>query len=224
MEKIETLIQKRNEVLKKVETLEKNKTVRDYFKLCAKVERLKAKILRTYDIQERKSLIKQKEETFGKVKLLKRNKAVRDYYISKIKLQEMNDEIIRMHKDLTIQKYNRCNHIFIGNGENSYCLNCGLDTRVLDIEERNLDPDSRIMADYLWENDVDTSDEIIYDLELAKAVYKKIKEKHPEVDDILVRKYLENALNDMQNIKVNEERQKNRAKRLYLIPSFNNWK
>ena len=122
------------------------------------------------------------------------------------------------------QNYDKCNHIFIGDNENSYCLNCGLDTRVLDIDEKYLDAESRIMNEYFWETDVDTSDEIICDLELAKAVYKKIKEKHPEVDDILVRKYLENALRDIKNIEVNKERQKNRAKRLYLIPSFNNWK
>ena len=62
----------------------------------------------------------------------------------------------------------------------------------------------------------------ICDIKLAKAIYSRIKETHPDIDDETARKYFEIALNDIRNIKVSEKRKINRAKRLSL-GKFNNW-
>ena len=61
------------------------------------------------------------------------------------------------------------------------------------------------------------------DLDLAKAIYSKIKESHPDIDDETARKYFEIALDNIRKIKVNDERKVSRAKRLSLSPKFNKW-
>lgn len=82
------------------------------------------------------------------------------------------------------------------------------------------------MYDYLRKNNcrikgIET--EIACDLDLAQAIYSKIKEAHPDIDDKTAIKYFEIALGDIRNIKVNENRKINRAKRLLLEPSFTRW-
>ena len=64
---------------------------------------------------------------------------------------------------------------------------------------------------------------LVCNLDLAKAIYSKIKEAHPDIDDETARKYFEISLDDIRNIKVNDERKKSRAKRLSLNPDFNKW-
>ena len=64
---------------------------------------------------------------------------------------------------------------------------------------------------------------LLCDLDLAMAIYKKIKEVHPYIDDELAVKYLEASLHKIRNIEVSDERKENRAKRLSLKPDFNKW-
>lgn len=66
--------------------------------------------------------------------------------------------------------------------------------------------------------------EKLCDFDLAKAIYTKIKEAHPNIDDETARKYFEVSLNDISEIKVNDERKTNRAKRLSLDSKFNKWR
>lgn len=61
------------------------------------------------------------------------------------------------------------------------------------------------------------------DLNLAKAIYSKIKKAHPNIDDKTATKYFEIALDNIRNIPVNEERKINRARRLSLFSNFNRW-
>ncbi len=82
------------------------------------------------------------------------------------------------------------------------------------------------MASFLKEqsfvNDADIN--TVCDRELAIALYKKIREYHPDIDDKTVIKYFEIALDDIRNIEVSDERKKSRAKRLGLSKDFNRWK
>ena len=73
----------------------------------------------------------------------------------------------------------------------------------------------------VYRSGIDTK--MFCDLDLAKAIYSKIREAHPNIDDETARKYFEIALDNIRNIKVTEERKANRAKRLLLIPGFNRW-
>lgn len=61
------------------------------------------------------------------------------------------------------------------------------------------------------------------DLNLAIAIYAKIKENYSDIDDQLALKYFEISLNNIRKIKVSEERKNSRAKRLYLNPKFVKW-
>ena len=174
--------------------------------------------------QEYYNLLAEKDQVLKEIKTLENDKTVKKYFRLKAKVERLNAKRERVYKQMKIEEYDTCNHLFVGNNGNSYCLNCGLDTSVLDSDGKFFDVDYKIMYDYLWSKDVDTSDEIECDIDLAKAIYKKIKENNPGIDDVLLMKYFENALNDIRNIEVNEERQKNRAKRLSLNSKFNNWK
>ena len=115
------------------------------------------------------------------------------------------------------------------------CVKCGLDERVLYLAEyyHNLDCltlDQRIMYDFM-KNHSDNPEKdylgidsnLLCDLDLATAIYKKIKEVHPYIDDELAVKYLETSLHKIRNIDVSDERKENRAKSLSLKPDFNKW-
>ena len=67
------------------------------------------------------------------------------------------------------------------------------------------------------------STDIICDLELATAIYNKILEYYPNIDDDTAIKYLGIALDNIRNIEVSEERKMGRAKRLDLSKNFNRW-
>lgn len=213
MEEYEELIKQRNELLKKENILRNNRIVRDYYRLCAKVKGLEYKISKEKDKEKQKELSDKKDKAFGKVKLLKRNPVVKDYLEVQEELTKKNKKIKELEKNNKKVEYNKCNHIFIGDEENAYCLNCGLDSSVLNYDISDLNEQQRIMYEYLFENDVDTTDVIECDLELGKSVYKRIKEERPEIDDVLVRRCLEKTIND---IKKDENK---RAKRLTFNPN-----
>ena len=131
--------------------------------------------------------------------------------------------------------YENCNHLWGISmdeyGEYDYvCVKCGLNYKSLRLtnrgKENSLSFDERVMASVLKErsfvNDADIN--IVCDRELAMAIYKKIREYYPDIDDKTVIKYFEIALNDIRNIEVSDERKKSRAKRLGLSKDFNKWK
>ena len=60
-------------------------------------------------------------------------------------------------------------------------------------------------------------------LQLAMAMYNKIKEEYTDIDDITALKYFEIALDNIRDIKVNSKRKRSRAIRLDLNPNFDNW-
>lgn len=135
--------------------------------------------------------------------------------------------------------YDSCSHILIcssidpsskylgGYEHRKYgCIKCGLDTKIL-YETHLISLKDKIMKRYLSEHISDffkgIETEIICDLNLAKAIYSKIKSAHPNIDDETIIKYIEIALDNIRNIEVNEERKVDRAKRLLLNPKFSRW-
>jgi len=140
-----------------------------------------------------------------------------------------------LYKQLKIQEYSNCNHIWIKisndgfeKNESDYygCIKCGLDQRAYELENRDLSLiDKRIMCNFMKEYDYQNGiyTNVLCDFDLAKSILLKIKEAHPDIDDNKARKYFEIALDDIRKIKVNEERKISRAKRLSLNPNFNKW-
>ena len=140
-----------------------------------------------------------------------------------------------LHSLMEYGEYENCDHLWGISmdeyGEYDYvCVKCGLNYKSLRLTNRgkedSLSFDERVMASVLKEqsfvNDADIN--IVCDRELAMALYKKIREYHPDIDDKTVIKYFEIALDDIRNIKVIDERKKSRAKRLGLSKDFNRWK
>lgn len=111
-------------------------------------------------------------------------------------------------KKIRDEEYLSCNHIYISlNNDFNICMKCGL------VKSFVLPPD---YCDGIYTN-------ILCDIELARAIYSKIKEAHPDIDDETATKYFKVALFDIRNIVVNKDREKSRAKRLSLNPKFNRW-
>lgn len=156
-----------------------------------------------------------------------------------IELQAKKNALATKRKNLyglmKYGEYENCNHLWGISmdeyGEYDYvCVKCGLNYKSLRLTNRgkedSLSFDERVMASVLKEqsfvNDADIN--LVCDKDLAMALYKKIKEHHPDIDDKTAVKYLEIALEDIRNIEVSEKRKKNRAKRLGLRHDFNRWK
>lgn len=185
-------------------------------------------------LSEREIIIKQINE-------LKNSDILKRYF----DLCNQNEQLVSQQKELykkmKIEEYSSCNHIWVntlhdydsheGRSYNYHgCIKCGLDQRVFYMYEQchNLDwftLEQRVMYDFMYggayRSGIDTK--VLCDLDLAKAIYSKIKEAHPYIDDETTRKYFEIALDNIRKIKVNAERKESRAKRLLLSPKFNKW-
>ena len=166
---------------------------------------------------------------------LEENPIVKKY----IGLQKMKNELEikrkNLHRLMEYGEYENCEHLW-GISMDEYeeydyiCVKCGLNYKSLRLTNRgkedSLSFDERVMASVLkaqsFVNDADIN--IVCDRELAMAIYKKIKEHHPDIDDKAVIKYFEIALDDIRNIEVSDERKRSRAKRLGLSKNFNRWK
>lgn len=165
---------------------------------------------------------------------LEENPIVKKY----LGLQEKKSELATKRKELyrlmKCGEHENCDHLWVISmdeyGEYDYgCLKCGLNKKALRLTNRGKDDslsfDERIMASLLEEHNYKNvfKRDIVCDLELASAIYKKIKEYHPDIDDKTAVKYLEISLDDIRNIEVSDERKKSRAKRLGLRRDFNRW-
>lgn len=185
-------------------------------------------------VDERKDVIEQ-------IKELEKDEKVGKY----IELNGYNDKLIEQQRKLYINmkndEYSSCNHILVntlhdydsceGRSYNYYgCIKCGLNSNIMSknllLQDSLLLPlQQKVMYDFLKKNGfngkVDTYE--LCDLDLGKAIYSKIKERHPDIDDETAIKYFKVALNDIRSIKVSEDRKESRAKRLSLSPKFNKW-
>ncbi len=185
-------------------------------------------------VSERKGLIEQ-------INILAEDETVKNY----LELHSQNDKLANQQKDLykqiKVEEYSSCNHIWVNTLHDydswegrSYnycgCIKCGLDKRVFHLVESYHSPDwltfdQRIMYDLLRKHSyragIDTN--LLCDLDLAKAIYSKIKEVYPDIDDETAIKYFKVALHNIRDTKVSEERKSSRAKRLSLKPDFNKW-
>ena len=183
-----------------------------------------------------------RKEIIGRINELEKNEAVKEYLdLCKQSVQLLGEQK-QLYTQLKVEEYSSCNHIWVNTLHEydswegrSYnycgCVKCGLDRRVFHLMENHHDPDwltveQRIMYNFLKNNQSDfgIKANILCDLDLAKAIYTKIKEAHPNIDDETIVKYLKVALHNIRDTKVSDERKTKRAIRLALKPSFNKWK
>lgn len=168
---------------------------------------------------------------------LQKNEVVKKYFELCEKEKELRKQQKRLYTKLKNNEFATCNHIWItsrkeyDNCEGRLekfcgCIKCGLDEVVLDRKRQYLPLELKIMYDFMMAYRYDYKGirlGVVCDLELAMAIYSKIKKNHPNIDDETACRYFEIALDHIRNIEVSEKRKVNRAKRLSLNPKFNRW-
>lgn len=189
--------------------------------------------------EEYNKLVERKEEVEKAIKEFEESAIIKDYLELTEENKNLNEKQLLLYEDMKKEEYASCEHILVYSSikhdrtegrayKDCGCIKCGLDTRALDLDcdSNFLSPDKKIMYDYFQKNPFIGSlkgIEIACDLDLAKAIYSKIKQAHPNIDDETATKYFEIALDNIRNIPVNEERKINRARRLSLFSNFNRW-
>lgn len=156
------------------------------------------------------------------------------------KIKEQNETELDLYQKMKKKEYESCKHILVYSEiehdmlegrtyRRCGCIKCGLNESASSGYRNFLPFSQKIMYDYISEHYLNgyirdgIETKIACDLDLAQALYSKIKENHPDIEDDIVIKYFEIALDNIRNIKVSEERKVNRAKRLSLNPQFKNW-
>ncbi len=172
------------------------------------------------------------------INTLEKNETVKEYIKLLNKKESLAKEKLNIYTQLKNTEFSCCNHIWIKSSiiqdgwesrhEVYYgCIKCGLNEYVKRLIREGtlnfdlLTIDQKIMYDFMQNNIYRKGKYLnkICDLNLGKAIYAKIKENHPEIDDDTATKYFVVALDNMQNIKVNKKRKNSRAKRLLLNPN-----
>ena len=188
-----------------------------------------------------KKITEQRKNISIELKELLENESVKRYFELCSKDKNLAFRQREVYENIKNEQYLKCNHIWVNTLKDydSYegrtetycgCIKCGLDERVIHMMEYNPDCSAltedqkimyKIMNDSYYKKGINTN--VNCNLELAMAIYKRIKEKYPNIQDGLARKYFEIALDNIRNIKVSDERKKSRAKRLSLSENFNKW-
>ena len=188
-----------------------------------------------------KKITEQRKNISIELKELLENESVKRYFELCSKDKNLAFQQREVYENIKNEQYLKCNHIWVNTLKDydSYegrtetycgCIKCGLDERVIYMMEYNPDCSAlteeqkimyKIMNDCYYKKGINTN--VDCNLELAMAIYKRIKEIYPNIQDGLARKYFEIALDNIRNIQVNDERKKSRAKRLSLNENFNRW-
>lgn len=196
------------------------------------------------DLKERYEKIKlTMNETVNKINALLDDEKVKEYLELRRQLESLSEQQKEFYRLIRIKEYSSCKHIWVSTlhdydpiegraTDYCGCMKCGLDQRVFYIagplrNKNILTFDQSVMYDFMKDNryfEQGINTKVLCDLDLARAIYSKIKEAHPDIDDVTAIKYFEIALDNIRNIKVSKERKISRAKRLSLSPDFNRWK
>lgn len=189
-----------------------NQSVKEYLTLKERIY----KKLDAYDqlIKEYLGLKEALEIMDRKVNELEREEVVQEYLSLREKREKITERVNRM-KALSTE--------FTGSREYDnqlYSEPAGGLTSTQENSKRPYDT-----CDYLQNHKlVDDSIEFECSLELAHAIYTRLKEEYPGRPDEAIARYFTAALYMIQKYPVSEKRKSGRAKRLGLNEDFNKWK
>lgn len=185
--------------------------------------------------KEYAELVEKRNKIIGKLKLLEQDEMVKKYIQLEEENKDLYDKQLSLYSLMKEEEYNSCKHVLVysridydGYEGRSYeysgCIKCGLDNSVLASNKGSFSFDEKIMYSSLRKQYLTgTHTKILCDLDLAQAIYSKIKQAHPNIDDKTAIDYFTVALNDIRNIKVSDDRKVKRAKRLSLNSNFRRW-
>lgn len=163
-----------------------------------------------------------------------------------IRYNELDDEhaslsytLRELFPAVKYEEYDSCDHILVysirdfhrwkGGKKQVYCacIRCGLDQSVTNSNMGHLTDEQDAMKSYFNERGIYLNGTFLgieCDIDLARKIFSRIIETHPNIDDETAIKYFVKALNDIRDKEVSDERQESRAKRLSLNPDFRRWK
>lgn len=180
----------------------------------------------------------QRGNVLEELKSLKEIDAVKRYIALSNENESLYRDEITLSKAIQEEKYASCDHILVYSRIDydryegrTYrycgCMKCGLDNSVLNERREWLPWQEKTMYDYLNRdigyNLKGIETKIACDLDLAQALYSKIKGNHPDIADEVAAEYFGIALNYIRNADEDSAQRAKRAKRLSLPPTFNRW-
>ena len=189
-----------------------NQSVKEYLTLKERIY----KKLDAYDqlIKEYLGLKEALEIMDRKVNELEREEVVQEYLSSREKREKITERVNRI-KALSTE--------FTGSREYDNQLYSEPVVGLTSTQENSKTPYDT--CDHLQNHKlVDDSIEFECNLELAHAIYTRLKEEYPGVPDEAIARYFTSALYMIQKYPVSEKRKAGRAKRLGLSEDFNEWK
>ncbi len=184
-------------------------------------------------------IIEQRSAIITEMKTLEKNEILKRYFDLKEKNEILSNDQFSLFRDIKMEEYATCNHILVYSKidydryegrsyESCGCIKCGLDNSVLNESRDCLSGTQKIMYDYLRKNYLSSNfggiqTEILCDIDLAQAIYTKIKNVYPDISDEKAINFFKYALKNIRDVKVSDERKVNRAKRLELDSDFKKW-
>ena len=186
------------------------------------------------EVNEFYELERKKRSNKKEIDELSKKESVRRYLSLKEQNRLIRKRQEKLFADVYFKFFDSCDHIFVyselefdktrGTIRSCGCIKCGLNESVLKGHRDELSIQDQIMYDYLTSHELSgTKTNNFCDLDLARAIYSKIIDNNPGIDDKTAIKYFEIALDNIRNIDVSDERKESRAKRLSLNPDFNKW-
>ena len=184
-------------------------------------------------------IMEQRRAIITEMKTLEKNEILKRYFDLKEKNEILSNDQFSLFRNIKMEEYATCNHILVYSKidydryegrsyESCGCIKCGLDNSVLNESRDCLSGTQKIMYDYLKKNYLSSNfggiqTEILCDIDLAQAIYTKIKNVYPDISDEKAINFFKYALKNIRDVKVSDERKVNRAKRLELDSDFKKW-
>ena len=184
-------------------------------------------------------IMEQRRAIITEMKTLEKNEILKRYFDLKEKNEILSNDQFSLFRNIKMEEYATCNHILVYSKidydryegrsyESCGCIKCGLDNSVLNESRDCLSGTQKIMYDYLKKNYLSSNfggiqTEILCDIDLAQAIYTKIKNVYPDISDEKAINFFKYALKNIRDVKVSDERKVNRAKRLELDYDFKKW-
>ena len=162
---------------------------------------------------------KKKQNISERNDLMHNNQGVKRYMRLNYEVRQLDFEIVELETKIKDEIMLNCHHAFVNidNNGNKYCVKCGLSTELENDEES-------LKYKQIYKETKKNSTVINIDYICNKKVVEKIGQvlalKYPYVSEDEFAHFMAVAIHNMQTKKKSNKVKKDRAKRLYLRPSF----
>ena len=160
-------------------------------------------------------LVSKRKIVLDELSLLEQDEEVKRYIALKEEDDKMQDTQAELYQQLKYAEYDSCNHILVSSkvtydaleGRKNYsygCIKCGLNEEVMDDYLSLLTPEEEIMHNYFKMKATYVIPGVrtgyTCNLDLARAIYRKVVEANPDIDDETARTDINNFLNSCSKL------------------------